>query len=309
MIARHDLGRGLRWLPAVFAILLVACQSTAPDPASGPAPGSSISIAQAPWGSPPPGVQPSAQPAVQPPPRAAPVPPRPVARTRPAPAPRVDSVVTRQPPPRAPSVPPIVFRFEVGDEVGIAVWREEDLTVTQRVLRDGTVSPPLLDPIPVAGRTIPEVRQALVTGYEEYLQDPRVTVTVASVYSDRVFILGEVNTPSAVPMGGATTLLQGIAQAGGFIEGTSDRSTVRLIRRSGRGPARVLTVDADRILAGQARLMVLRPGDIVYVHPTGLAQWSRTLEQILSPISTLIGDVGSAATSYVAVKSIDELNN
>ena len=74
-----------------------------------------------------------------------------------------------------------------------------ELATSQRILRDGTIAPPLLKAMPVVGLTIDEVQGRLEAGYTEYLKEPKVTLKVVSIRSDRVFVLGEVRTrrPSA----------------------------------------------------------------------------------------------------------------
>ncbi len=194
-----------------------------------------------------------------------------------------------------------VFRLEVGDELEIKVWQEPELTSQQRILRDGTISPSLLKPMKAVGRSIHELHEELTVAYREYINDPRVSVRMVDVYRDRVFFLGEVKSPSAHQIIGPTTLLQGIALAGGFDQEVADKATVRIVRTMRNGRSRVFTVNTDRIMRGNARRVMLEPGDIVYVHPTGLADWSRRFTQLLSPIGDLLGTAASAAAIAVAI--------
>jgi polysaccharide export outer membrane protein len=189
-----------------------------------------------------------------------------------------------------------VFRFEVGDEVEVSVWQEKELTTTHRVLRDGTVPARAVGPVRVVGRTIDEVHTELEARYAKFLVEPRVSIKVVSVHAERAFILGEVAKPAAITLGGRMTLMQGIALAGG-LGGGADLQTIRVVRsRAGMQP-RVFTVNADAMMKGQARSFLLQPGDVVFVHPTGLADWSRRMTLILSPISTALGGLGSIATA------------
>ena len=63
------------------------------------------------------------------------------------------------------------FAFQVGDEIALAVWKEKDLDTTQRIQRDGTISPMLLGTVVVAGKTVDEVQRDLETRYKEYLRE------------------------------------------------------------------------------------------------------------------------------------------
>jgi len=197
---------------------------------------------------------------------------------------------------------PFIYRFRAGDEVGIDVWQEKDLSGIQRVLRDGTISPPLLEPMRIEGLTIKEVRAELIEKYREYLKEPRITVRVASVQSDRMFILGEVKTPKAVPIYGPMTLMQGIAEAGGFLEEFANKKTIRIVRQVRGGPSRIITVNAESVLYGRRKDLPMRAGDIVFVHPTGLTNWSRKFSQALDPVAGLLGAAGDAAALAIIAR-------
>jgi polysaccharide export outer membrane protein len=218
---------------------------------------------------------------------AAPSPPRA------APATASPSITTAQP--TSAAARPIRFHFQVGDEMGIDVWQEKELSTQQRILPDGTVSPPLVGTVDVTGRSVDEVRELLTRRYAEYLKDPKVSVRVVGIHSDRVFVLGEVEDAQAVPIHGPTTMLQAIAMAGGFEQEFADRSQVRLVRRGPDGCAVSQVVNTDAILCGRGRDVPLQRGDIVYVPPRGVTNWSRTVGQALSPLAIALGSAGAVA--------------
>jgi len=188
----------------------------------------------------------------------------------------------------------------VGDEVGIVFYepgpeKMEERNVTARILPDGTITPPLLDPVPAEGRTIKELRDELTARYTRYIKNPSITVTVQSIYAARAFVLGEVREPQAVQLLGQTTVLQGIAQAGGFEDANADLSTIRVVRPVAGQRPRVYTLNGSAVIAGRVPPMYLEPGDIVYVHPTGLAKWSRDMNAALSPIASIFSSVAAFA--------------
>jgi polysaccharide export outer membrane protein len=190
---------------------------------------------------------------------------------------------------------PITFRFQVGDEVAVHVWKEPDLTTQQRVHPDGSISPMLLGTVPVVGLTPDELRLRLADLYREYLKDPKVSVRVIAIHSDRVFILGEVKNPQAIPLVGPTTVMQGIAQAGGFMEEFAEKRTIRVIRAGPNGAPLIYVLDGQRVLAARGGDLPLQRGDVVYVPARGVTNWARTVGQALSPLSTAIGTAGAAA--------------
>jgi polysaccharide export outer membrane protein len=200
------------------------------------------------------------------------------------------------------------FAFQVGDEISIAIWKEKDLDTTQRIQRDGTISPMLLGTVVVAGKTVDEVRGDLEKRYTEYLREPKVSARVVSIHSERVFVLGEVKEPSAIALNGPTTLTQALAQAGGFEQEFADQQRIRIIRTGPDGRPSLITANVSAMLTGTQPIVQVMPGDVVYVPPTGLASWSRGLEQALGPATGIISAAGSVVTSWAAIKALDSSN-
>ncbi|MDJ0521060.1 MAG: polysaccharide biosynthesis/export family protein [Planctomycetota bacterium] len=294
--------------------LVLGCTAAAP----GPAGGEWTSIAQAPgapganFTTPRQAATSIARPAPTQPAAAAPAPQEQPAPEMPAPElpPAVETPPSMEPATPAQPVQAeaedFTFRFSVGDEVDVRIWREDDLSAVHRVLPDGTISPPLLDPVRIEGMTIREVRSELLPRYKRYIKDPRISVRVTSVHSSRVFVLGEVTEPAAVLATGRVSLLAAISQAGGFAMETADRQRVRIVRPTRNGRARVITVNVDQIVAGRASDVPLRSGDVVFVPTTGLSDWSRRLSQLFGPIGTMLGSVGSVAATVVAIESLND---
>lgn len=197
-------------------------------------------------------------------------------------------------------VAPVTFRFDVGDEIATGVWTEPELSSSQRLLADGTISPPLLKPQRVVGRTVEEVQAQLTAAYREFLKEPRVSVRVVSIHSDRVFVLGEVRSPQAVSLVGPLTALQSVAAAGGFQEEYAEKSRVLVLRVGPDGRPSPVAVDARAVLSGRQADLPLQRGDIVYVPARGVTEFARTVGQALSPITSAIGSASSVGALIVA---------
>ncbi len=193
---------------------------------------------------------------------------------------------------------PVVFRFGLGDELELGVWQEDDLSGTQRVLPDGTISPALVGTVHVVGRTIDETREILRRRYLEYLKDPQVSVKVTAIHSDRIFVLGEVNEAQAVEMKGPTTLLSAIAQADGFNEETAEKKRVQLIRTGPDGRPGLTCIDTCLLLSGRSPDIPLQRGDVVFVPARGVTNWNRSLGQALAPFAVALGAAGSTAAIF-----------
>jgi polysaccharide biosynthesis/export protein len=108
--------------------------------------------------------------------------------------------------------------YQVGpeDEISITVWDNPDLSRRMRINLEGKVSFPLIGEVQVAGLSPLEIekriRDMLADGY---LVNPQVSVQVAEYRSQKIFIIGEVNSPGAYPLTRKTLLVEVIAMAGG----------------------------------------------------------------------------------------------
>ncbi|MEE9381819.1 MAG: polysaccharide biosynthesis/export family protein [Nannocystaceae bacterium] len=95
----------------------------------------------------------------------------------------------------------------------------------------------------------------------------------------RVFVLGEVKTPTAVPMiNGHLSLAAALAAANGPLPSRA-RRYVYVLRDSVIKP-QVLVLDLEKALVVDSRIR-LRPGDRVIVAPTGLSNANRYMTQFL----------------------------
>jgi polysaccharide biosynthesis/export protein len=152
-----------------------------------------------------------------------------------------------------------------GDVLQLFVWKEPELTRELTVRIDGRVSVPLLGDVEAMGRTPAQLAADLSKRFTRFLEAPQVTLGVAQANSTRFFVLGQVNKPGDFPLTGRTTVLQGLALAGGFKEFAKTDSIV-IIRRE-KGAETAVPFNYKRLESGKelAQNVALRPGDTVLV--------------------------------------------
>ncbi len=82
----------------------------------------------------------------------------------------------------------------------------------------------------------------------------------------KVYVFGKVNNPGAleVKKSKIPTLLQAIAEAGGFAERAS-KGSVKIIRKDDKGEITTTKVNVDDIIDGKQSDIILLEGDTVYV--------------------------------------------
>jgi polysaccharide biosynthesis/export protein len=102
------------------------------------------------------------------------------------------------------------------DVLDISVWKEPDVSRVVPVRPDGKISLPLVSDVQAAGLTPSELAEMLTERFKKYLNDPQVTVIVKEINSRRIYVVGEVMHPGAFPLLPDMTVLQALADAGGF---------------------------------------------------------------------------------------------
>jgi len=102
------------------------------------------------------------------------------------------------------------------DVLDVNVWKEAELTRTVPVRPDGKISLPLLNDVQAAGLTPTQLAAEITASLKKFVTNPQVTVIVAQINSQRVYILGEAARPGAYPLLPGMTVLQALSSAGGF---------------------------------------------------------------------------------------------
>jgi len=99
----------------------------------------------------------------------------------------------------------------------------------------------------------------------------------------KIFVLGEVNKPSAVlPRNGRLTLNEALGEAGGVNPLTSDPRQIYVVRKLDTGRPQVFHLDARSPVAlALAEGFPLRPRDVVYVDAGDITRWARVVNQLI----------------------------
>lgn len=150
------------------------------------------------------------------------------------------------------------------DTLHISVWKEPDLTVTLPVRPDGKISLPLLDDVQASGMTPIQLKDSITEKLKKYVADPRVTVVVTAMNSQRIFITGEVLHTGVVALLPNMTVLQALASAG-FTQ-FADVKHIYILRTENGQPVKH-AFNYKEVVKGRrpGENIVLKPGDTVVV--------------------------------------------
>ena len=150
------------------------------------------------------------------------------------------------------------------DVLLVSVWKEPDLTITLPVRPDGNISMPLLNDVPAAGFSPTQLAVSITEKLKKYVADPRVTVIVTQINSQKVYVTGEVLHTGAIQLLPNMTVLQALADAG-FTQFANTKGIYVL--REGNGRQQKIPVNYKRLVKGQAidQNIILKPGDTIVV--------------------------------------------
>ena len=117
-----------------------------------------------------------------------------------------------------------------GDRVQVTVFGETALTGEFIVSGVGDVSLPLIGNVHATGLTVPAFTQAVTARLADgYIRDPKVSAQVLTLRP--FYILGEVAKPGEYPFSDDLTVMNAVAEAGGFTYRAEKKRI--LIRHSG----------------------------------------------------------------------------
>jgi polysaccharide export outer membrane protein len=164
--------------------------------------------------------------------------------------------------PRAVASPTYVIGAD--DTLHIDVWKEQNLTVTLPVRPDGMISMPLLNDVQAAGLTPMQLAASISEKLKKYVTDPRVTVVVTQMNSQRFYVTGEVLHTGAMPLLPNMTVLQALASSG-FTQFANLKGIYLLRMENGR--QNKIPINYKALVKGEAvnQNILLKPGDTVVV--------------------------------------------
>ena len=167
--------------------------------------------------------------------------------------------------PAEPAAVPADYVIGPQDVLYVNVWKEPEVSATVPVRTDGKISLALLNDVQAAGLTPMQLTESLTEKLRKYLSEPRVTVTVTAMNSQRIFFIGQVRRPGAMPLPANTTVLQAIAAAGGLTEDANGKK-IQVMRKED-GKQVKYPFNYNEVIKGgrMEQNIVLKPGDTIIV--------------------------------------------
>jgi len=155
-------------------------------------------------------------------------------------------------------------KLGVGDAIHVTVFQQPDLTTDARINERGAISMPLIGEVKLAGMAPNEAAAAIGEKFKkgEYLKNPQVSLSVTTVRSRQVSVLGAVARPGRYPLDDTTTSLSDVIAAAGGITAAGGDTVVVL--RDGK-QERVPLLGKGYALKGGETVNVER-APVFYIH-------------------------------------------
>ena len=163
------------------------------------------------------------------------------------------------------------YRLGPGDQITVEVFGQcpDYCKSAITVPPNAKISYPLIrEGIFVAGRTVEQIAAEITKKLDEYIIDPKVTVTLDKAMATRYSVMGNVVTPGVRVMDRKVSVYEAVLDAGGVTKnGNKKQVAVVSYAKDGRLSRKV--VNLSDIEAGKADMVYLEPGDQVFVTGKG----------------------------------------
>lgn len=135
----------------------------------------------------------------------------------------------------------------------------------------------------VGGKTLEQIQDEITKKLDEYIIDPKVTVTLERVGSARYSVLGKVASPGVRLMTRRLSVYEAVVESGGVLK-EGDRKRVVIYRQTKDGLSQI-AVNLQEIERGKGEMVYLAPGDQVFVPDAGFKLSIGTVFKVLEKAS------------------------
>ena len=151
------------------------------------------------------------------------------------------------------------------DNLIVSVWREPEISRSVPVRPDGKISLALLNDVQAAGLTPMQLGSAITEKLQKFISEPQVTVIVASINSQRIFVVGEVSRTGTYTLLPNMTVMDALSSAGGFTP-FAKRTKIYILRKE-NGKVSSIPFNYKEAIKGRRpeQDIALKPGDRIVV--------------------------------------------
>lgn len=163
------------------------------------------------------------------------------------------------------------YRLGPNDVISVEVFGQcpDYCIFNKTVPPTARISYPLIrEGILVGGKTVEQVAAEITKQLDEYIIEPKVTVTLEKAMSARYSVMGKVAAPGIRIMDRKVSLYEALIEAGGITK-DGDKKKISVISFDGQGKLSRKDVNLTDIESGKVPMIFLSPGDQVIVGGKG----------------------------------------
>lgn len=172
------------------------------------------------------------------------------------------------------------YRVRSGDTLQLEVLEDASLNREILVLPDGRISVPFVGSVQARGRTLSQIQNSVRAGLSpSFAEPPTVFVGLRSLFvpppreprepvepvTIAVYVIGEVETPGKREIEPGTTLLQFLAEMGGFSQFAATKRIQLRTTRTGQEQVYTLNYNDIERGAGIGIAAIMTDGDVIIV--------------------------------------------
>jgi len=182
---------------------------------------------------------------------------------------------------------PKPYTLGPGDKLEIEIIGETGTRADTFVTPDSKLYFDLLPGIDVKGKPTTQLREEMEKMLTRYYKQPQVSVTLREVSSQRVWVLGRVNSPGIYPLNRPMRVLDAVTQAGGLFASSFTGTTEELADLSHsfliRG-GKMLPVDFQKLIreGDMSQNIYIEPDDFIYL-PSSMTNEIYVLGAVTEP--------------------------
>ncbi len=155
-----------------------------------------------------------------------------------------------------------------GDSLDVVVWGNPDLSSAVVVAPDGTITTPLVEDVPVSGKTNAQVAREIEKNLKKYVKSPVVTVLLTGfvgTYDRQIRVIGEATKPQTLQYRKGMTVMDVMIAVGGLTDYASGNSAVLVRHVDGKMKQYNVRLD-DLLRDGDISANVaIAPGDVLII--------------------------------------------
>lgn len=136
----------------------------------------------------------------------------------------------------------------------------------------------------VGGKSVEQIADEITKKLDEYIIDPKVTVTLEKAMSARYSVLGKVAAPGVRVMDRKVSVYEAVVESGGVLK-EGDKKRVIVYSYDAQGRINSKTIDLTMIERGKSEMVYLNPGDQVFVPDKGFRLNVETVFKVLEKAS------------------------